>query len=88
MVNDVLIIISKAVPLRLYTSGVSSIRVLASIIIPLMGGSLSDSRLAWRWYVFPTLVAGTYTNTVLVVLYQLALRSRRRMVFFFYIDRL
>lgn len=86
IISVVLIIIFKTVPLRegtFHAPGVSSIRVLASIVGSLRGGALSDSRLTWSRYLFPTLVADTYIDTIVeVVLYQLALRSRRRISIF------
>ena len=52
IISGVLIIIARSVPLRerpLYTAGVSSIRVVAGVGGPLLGGALTDSRLTWRW---------------------------------------
>ncbi len=56
--SGVLILISKAVPLRqrsLYTAAISSIHGVAGVSGPLLGGAIADSRLTWRWYVTPQL---------------------------------
>lgn len=52
IISGVLILIARMVPLRerpLYTAGVSSIRVVAGVAGPLLGGALTDSKLTWRW---------------------------------------
>lgn len=52
IISGVLILIARMVPLRertLYTAGVSSIRIVAGVGGPLLGGALTDSKLTWRW---------------------------------------
>lgn len=52
IISGVLILIARSVPLTerpLYTAGVSSIRIIAGVGGPLLGGALTDSRLTWRW---------------------------------------
>lgn len=55
IMSGVLIIISKTVPLRersIYSAGIGSIRGIAGIAGPLLGGVITDSYLTWRWFVF------------------------------------
>ena len=52
IVSGVLILIARMVPLRerpLYTAGVSSVRIVAGVGGPLLGGAFTDSKLTWRW---------------------------------------
>lgn len=51
IISGVLILIARSVPLTerpLYTAGVSSIRIVAGVGGPLLGGALTDS-IGWRW---------------------------------------
>ncbi len=55
IMSGVLIIISKTVRLRersMYSAGIGSIRGVAGVAGPLLGGVITDSYLTWRWYVF------------------------------------
>ncbi|KAF2839733.1 MFS general substrate transporter [Patellaria atrata CBS 101060] len=71
IISGVLIIISKAVPLTdrpLYTAGVSSIRIVAGIGGPLLGGVFTD-KLTWRWCFFINLPFGAIVAAVFFFLY-------------------
>ena len=58
IMSGVLIIVSKMVPLReraLYSAGIGSIRGVAGVAGPLLGGVITDSVLTWRWFAYSSL---------------------------------
>lgn len=73
-----LIIISKTVPIQersTYTAAVGSIYGIASIVGPLLGGVITDSRLTWRWFVFVSISFLDAKELVQVFLFKSAIWS-------------